>query len=492
MASFSDLPPEIVSHIWGFIHDPRTIESFALSNKGIYVLSGPYLKEHHRLRTLFSAFHSNPRRRFTSKRDQEVVPLEHFVLNPIHALYVTDLNFYHHHVGQRSILRDLVHTLDIDRSSLPQNPCHQTEMRLVVPAVERCQGLSRKDIQDSIDDVANGYEEAILPLLLPNTLNLETICLINLHDVISRRMLSMIYCAALSPSAQFLPKLKNVSLAFSGEPNQGLDAVYAFQAHPSLRSLSIRNLNIDANYPAAHLPRTFYLEGHIKSLSLIDCKIDEMVLLESLRGPRSLEKFSLETSSIKRRHYDASLIRSRLLTYAKHTLQTLDIREPFAHTNYMGSILEFTSLTSITCDSEALLGRSPDGRNYHLTLVESLPNSILTLRLIQNHPLSEILPYLAELTKCKSRTRFPSLMGITLTISSEVYYQAQTLESDNQVSELCEDLKNLDISNERPKLVLKTLEIDWDTHPLQYLEQWKREAKKKRCFVFVLKVWERS
>ena len=63
MASFNQLPNEIIIQIRDFVIEPQDIESFALVSKRTHVFSTPYVDEHAFLRLLFSRIRISPTNR---------------------------------------------------------------------------------------------------------------------------------------------------------------------------------------------------------------------------------------------------------------------------------------------------------------------------------------------------------------------------------------------------------------------------------------------
>lgn len=87
MASFQDLPDELLIDIWGYMLEPEDVESFALVSKRVYSLSTPFVIEHTYLKKQFSSMVVS-----RGKRDSaQIELLEQMLRNPRAAFYVRQL-----------------------------------------------------------------------------------------------------------------------------------------------------------------------------------------------------------------------------------------------------------------------------------------------------------------------------------------------------------------------------------------------------------------
>lgn len=90
MATFSDLPNELVIEVWGHVIEPEDVESFALVSKRIYSLATPFVEEHTRLKQQYSKIYC-PNHQTRSKVANL---LEEMLLNPRIALYFNELQIH--------------------------------------------------------------------------------------------------------------------------------------------------------------------------------------------------------------------------------------------------------------------------------------------------------------------------------------------------------------------------------------------------------------
>ena len=84
MATFSNLPNEILLEIWSHIPQPEDIESFASVSKNVYAISYRFLRDHRRLKHKFSTFNNGGRDSKVSLAGL----LREVIINPRVALYV--------------------------------------------------------------------------------------------------------------------------------------------------------------------------------------------------------------------------------------------------------------------------------------------------------------------------------------------------------------------------------------------------------------------
>ena len=83
MASFSDLPNELVVEIWSHILQPKDIENFALASKTIRSLAGKILVDHRKLTRELSTFDTGG----SKSRFSPAALLKEILTNPRVALY---------------------------------------------------------------------------------------------------------------------------------------------------------------------------------------------------------------------------------------------------------------------------------------------------------------------------------------------------------------------------------------------------------------------
>ena len=55
MTGFTDLPNELIVHVWRQVRDPEAVQNFAVTSKRIYALGSDFIREHNELRARFSS-----------------------------------------------------------------------------------------------------------------------------------------------------------------------------------------------------------------------------------------------------------------------------------------------------------------------------------------------------------------------------------------------------------------------------------------------------
>lgn len=167
MASFSDLPNELVAMVWGHVLDPDAIESFALISKNVYALGSSYIREHNELKREFSSIS-------VSEEDADTRvghALEGMLLNPRAALYVRRIYID----GWRS---------EWDRCSIFTWPALKFRPHidfgsgwstdLFEAAVETSPFVPGSELEDWLDDLESGDEGTIIALMIMRLPNLRS------------------------------------------------------------------------------------------------------------------------------------------------------------------------------------------------------------------------------------------------------------------------------------------------------------------------------
>ena len=162
MADFSRLPNEMISEIWGNIHEPEDVESFALVSKHVYAIGRPFVEEHNKLKKDFGFIEIGP--------DMDPCApaslLKEVLLRPRIALYVTHLAFGRFRYEWDDSGDDGDEWPKIDHVPYPDDV-----MALFIETIRKSSFVQRNETPHWITSVEQGNEDPIVALLctlLPN------------------------------------------------------------------------------------------------------------------------------------------------------------------------------------------------------------------------------------------------------------------------------------------------------------------------------------
>lgn len=304
MAVFSDLPNELVIHIWTYVIEPESVESFALVSKRIYGLATPFLKEHKCLKQQFSRFH------YSSPRYRAAGLLKAILLNPRIALYIKEFK-----IARCADNRRELHTSPLQSYS-------SDTMRLFKEAIRSSFLIAQSEAEDWAAGIERGDEDPILALIIMQPIVLDQLKLCYYGGGRDRRLFETIRHIAQSSEAAIRPGASSVG----SEINSNNQADFA---RPS-RFSKIRALKFQG-----------------------DMGFDPILPL--LRTTKDLKSFSFSggRSSI----IDSYQICTELLACSQKSLRQLDLRNDVAMTAECTlNITRFETLTSLSTNLELLLG----------------------------------------------------------------------------------------------------------------------------------------
>ncbi len=365
MANFSKLPNELVIQIWGYVIDPDDVESFALVSKSVYGLAAPFLREHARLKQIWS------RIRYPNKKSGSgaAVLLEGMLLNPRIALYVKELQ----------ITRWEVDWYD---QELPGLSYPRSAMDLFKEAVRSSSLIAPSEMGDWVRDIESVNDNPIMALTVMQLTNLRSFKLST-----SFSKLLPYLCKTLEPITK--PSQTAIHLGLSAGGSEVKN-----------------NYQID-------LPRPSTL-SNVSDLKLNVPNIEFEQLSRLLRSMRRLQSF-IYFGSVDSPVEPYQLC-SELLECSRHSLQKLrllvDIRkeEGLLHA-YLGDITHFEVLAELETDFVLLLGSKDQACRK---LADVLPISIERVTLysqviITAHALEDVVLQMVQ-SKMK---RLPNLKALT-------------------------------------------------------------------------------
>ena len=482
-----------MAHIWGFIHDPCAIESFALCNKGVYDLSDPYLEEYHGLRRRFQALGGSDNQLFAGHNFPLAAHLKHFILNPTHALYVTSARLYGQSYGSPFSREQRQELLDI-QNPVPETPfrrCglyHKADMELFTQAVRNCSWIKESEAEEWVEAIESGASGPIVALLITKVQNIQKL-LLSIHQD-SKWFSNVIKRSSSATSTSLLRSLAEVTIMATQEKSDHcMPLIDSLGALPSVTSVSyyMSQGSAEGATQQCHNSNLLPWNSKLKHLDLNGCTISASTLSRSLRRPESLQSLrylpNLESLTTK----GLSLIRATLLAYASHSLEKLKLPLELKDTVYICSLQNFKALERLECNISTLLYRPLHGKGYTFPIKDSLPESIECLTLKESNSIFDLLPPIEELSWCKEAKLFAKLNIVTVHLSQKAYEEAQSIEQQS-VDYLVERMEKFSVvpdcsppPNEpgrfnilswRPTLLpYQPVEIDCRSRLLKYLEQ---------------------
>ena len=156
MAVFSDLPNELVMHIWSYVIEPESVERFALVSKNIYGLAAPFLREHARLKRKYSRLH------YSHKSQRAADLLRSMLLNPRAALYINEIRIV-----------DWAEHWE-EQYQKPLLPYSRGTMKLFKDVVLSSSLIPPSEVGNWVKIIKEGDEAPILALIIMQTTKLTT------------------------------------------------------------------------------------------------------------------------------------------------------------------------------------------------------------------------------------------------------------------------------------------------------------------------------
>ena len=402
MAEFSRLPNEIISEIWGNIHEPEDVESFALVSKHVYAIGRPFVKEHNKLKKDFRYIEIDSEACASGPASL----LKEVLLRPRIALYVTHLCIG----GFRSEWdeRD-------DGDEWPYNahvPYPDNVMALFIETIRKSSFVPRNETSGWITSVNAGDEDpivALLCMLLPN-LNKVTLIDDGFDGEISQETILRI---AKAEKTLFLTRLVTVNIVCgSYERERVFDWLRTFAALPSVQYLDIDEMGMDKVHDLIDNAQCFVSDSYsIRELTFTNCGLHPKILAQLLDSVKGLKVFSYSYPEARSCKSNPFWIRTALLANAKHSLEYLEIHPPMTgQAEVLGSLRGFTALKELKTHVRLLYGESGlDG------FANLLPSSIEKIYLDACYYVTDdIVPRIVEeIVKAKSRL-IPHLEALKL------------------------------------------------------------------------------
>ena len=342
MADFSRLPNEMISEIWGNIHAPEDVESFALVSKHVYAVGRPFVEEHNKLEKDFAFIKIGP----------EVnvgVPaslLKEVLLRPRIALYVTHLSFGRfRRVWDEPGDNDVGGGIDDQWPNDGHVPYPENVMALFVETIRKLSFVPPNETSRWIKSVRRGKEDpifALLCMLLPN-LSMVVLGVDEFDEKISQKTVLRI---AEAETTMFLTRLVTVNIMCTpDEDAMKLSWLSTFAALPSVQCLRIDQMVMD-DVDVVDNAQYFVSDSYsIRELTFTHSGIHPEILAQLIDSVKGLKVFRYNYPNESFCQFKPSWIRTALLANAKHSLECLAI-VPYWDEEHelLGTLRGFTAL----------------------------------------------------------------------------------------------------------------------------------------------------
>ena len=405
MAGFSQLPNEMLSQIWGYILEPKDVESFALVSKHTYAAGRSCVEEHNRLKREYSFV----------LFDSEAMPsgqacwLREVLLQPRVALYVTHLfvgRYYDDDDGDYEWPHD------------GPVPYPGNLMALFIDAIGKTSFVPLNQVSHWTTSIMAGYEDPILALLSLLLPNLTTITLMDegCHGELFQETIQRI---AEAEKMMFLTRLVTVNIEFTSNMNyMNLDRLKKFAALPLVQSIHVSQMGTIEVEDFINNTQYFKPGSYsITELTFTNSGLRPKFLFQFLESIKGLKRFSYVHPDEIFCRFEPFWIRVALLANAKHTLESLKILSHLTHEHeLLGTLHEFTSLKELETNLRLLSHWDEFDK-----LADLLPTSIETIDLdTRDNETCNILPSLVvEIANAKSQ-HVPRLKTLKLRTEPEV------------------------------------------------------------------------
>lgn len=423
MATFQDLPPEVILEILDLMHLPE-FESLVHVDRKLRNLAGPFFKTHRDSKLKCQSF------RYV-EQGGKIRLLYDVLFRPRAAYYLENLSSGSCFEQWQSLLPK-----SIDRATHNRYPTNMVDM--VTRAVMTSDSIPHDEKYEWVHAIEIGDEGPVMALLctlLPNLKVFEVEA-----DVVSQRYFAACLQQSLQRQSGFFSSLEYIRVdsdiehyTVESELHRSMKLICQL---PSLRVLGFmyagQGNGIDqARDALRNLPGQ---PIKLSRISLQGCTSDQQIVDSMLDCTTQLINFDYipMASGITDVAYIDAILDS-LLTHAKHSLQCLRLRGFEGQTrshepHHGGNLKHFTSLRTVELDASVLLGTPAMGRH---SIITELPKSVQDVTLHED-PLRDSLykdqfrgvdPYLTmlhELLK-KKGISLPRLQSLRLVLLSGTF-----------------------------------------------------------------------
>lgn len=350
MATFSQLPNEMISEIWEYVWEPQDVESFALVSKHIYATGAPFVDEHNKLKREYSAPCTNVR------SSAPALLLKKILLWPRAASYVTHLS-----IGDYQPRWDLLDEFFDDDDHDDDLLSHQAfdlddDMELFIEVVHRASSVPRKEVEYWISRAEDEDVDPTLALLLLLFPNLCTMTLLIESDF-SYHLPETFGRMSEAENNPFLTRLTTVYLNLilpTDDHTMDWEWLSMSASLPSVQSIHVQRIVPTEIDDLLKCKQCFAPGSHtVKELALVESSIFPKSMFQLFDSIKGLKKFSYSKPDERTEPCGPFWIRAALVEYAKYSLESLKITVEWtewtgeAKPKPLGSFRDCTNLREI-------------------------------------------------------------------------------------------------------------------------------------------------
>ena len=437
MATFSQLPNEMISEIWEYVWEPQDVESFALVSKHIYAIGASFVDMHNKLKSRFSTG-----RHVGAYVGDSAMLLQKILLWPRVALYVSHLS-----IDQLSVKWDepLIHNDDSDDenygiSSSFHIPYSDDNMELFIETIRRASSVPRNEVEDWITAVKKGNEHPIVALILLLLPNLCTMTLEIHSDFFSCQLAETFQRISETKNSAFLRRLTTVNLdVHLPSENSKMDWIWLNMSAtlPSVQSIHVERLG-SINIEDLVKSRRCFEPGSstIQELALAKSSICPKSMFQLFESITGLKKFTYSNPDESEELFEPFWMGKALVTYAKYSLESLQITAERKGVGTLGSFRGCTNLRELETNVHLLL---EEGR-FH-TLADLLPVSIEKVHLyISDHIWCDKVLLIIEVFENAKPQLLPNMRLLTLSLEPQARLSQKDKELIKTSGKNCRDL----------------------------------------------------
>ena len=318
MATFSQLPNEMISEIWEYVLEPQDVESFALVSKRIYAIGTPFLDEHNELKREYSAPCTNVR------SSAPALLLKKILLWPRAASYVTHLS-----IGDYQPRWDLLDDVVDDDLLLSHQAFDlDDDMELFIEVVHRASSVPGEEVEYWISRAVDEDVDPTLAFLLLPFPNLCTMTLLIESDF-SHHLPETFGRMSKAENNRFLTRLTTVNLSLvlpTDDHTMDWEWLNKSASFPSVQSIHVKRIDPIEIEDLLNCTRcSTPSSSTVEELGLVEssmCPQSMFQLFESIKG---LKTFSYSKPDERTIPCEPFWIRAALVAYAKNSLESLKI-----------------------------------------------------------------------------------------------------------------------------------------------------------------------
>ena len=383
MATFSDLPNELVIEVWGYVIEPEDVESLALVSKRIYSLAAPFVEEHTRLKQQYSKIRG-PK---YQTRNEAADLLKKMLLNPRIALYVNQLQIHGCTDGWFSnwLMSYSQDTIDLFKN-----------------AIQYSSSIAPSEVEDWIADIEKGDKDPIITLM------------------VMRRT-----------------KLKKIELGGCYQCTDGTDR-YLLKTLRSITESSEVPIHYRTSTIESDTNDRFRFSRPLNLSSVSDLVIDQVNIdldevSRLLRTMNELKSFSYIPNFDS--PFGAFQICEKLLTCSQHSLRKLHLHSLGRNESYTVEIAHFEVPAALEIDFVVLLGNV---NGVCRKLANMLPMSIerVEIRRMWNITFETLAQVILQMVEIKTK-RLPNLKSLTFGVRC---HESGDMEPIAELARSCADV----------------------------------------------------